>query len=249
VSAGARSVALTMTYPAPPTLLAVAHGTADPDGLAEVRRLVNVVRTRRPELPVQLCWLERAAPLLPEALASLAGPVVVVPLLLSTGYHVKTDIAVAVAGRPRTAVARQLGPDRRITQVVYERLAAGREPEQADVVLFSAGSSDPEAFEQLVAVAEQLEGMIRQAENSDRTRVYPSYLSTEDGWATDLPEDPDVANYLLAPGRFNDLLRRQAATGLNARSVAHPIGAHPLVARVICDRYDEAAGTLATDPG
>ena len=122
---------------------------------------------------------------------------------------------------------------------------AGREPEQADVVLFSAGSSDPEAFEQLAAVAGQLERLIRQSEGSDRTRVYPSFLSTADGWATDLPEDPDVANYLLAPGHFNDLLRRQAATGLNARSIAAPIGAHPLVARVICDRYDEAARTLA----
>lgn len=228
-----------------PTLLAVAHGTADPNGQAEVRRLVNIVRTRRPELPVQLCWLERAEPLLPEALASLPGAVVVVPLLLSTGYHVKTDITAAVAGRPRTAVARQLGPDRRITQVVYERLMAGREPdEEADVVLFSAGSSDHEAFEQLTAVAEQLERLIRQSEGS-RTRVYPSFLSTADGWATDLPEDPDVANYLLAPGQFNDLLRRQAAAGLNARSVAAPIGAHPQLARVICDRYDEVAGTPA----
>jgi sirohydrochlorin ferrochelatase len=226
-----------------PTLLAVAHGTADPDGLAEVRRLVNTVRTRRPELPVQLCWLERAEPLLPEALASLSGPVVVVPLLLSTGYHVKTDITAAVAGRPQTAVGRQLGPDRRITQVVYERLMAGREPELADVVLFSAGSSDREAFEQLAAVAEQLEQLIRQSEGS-RTRVHPSFLSTADGWATDLPEDPDVATYLLAPGHFNDLLRRQAAAGLNARSIAAPIGAHPLLSRVICDRYDEAARTL-----
>jgi sirohydrochlorin ferrochelatase len=227
-----------------PALLAVAHGTADPDGLAEVRRLVNIVRTRRPELPVQLCWLERAEPLLPELLASLPGPVVVVPLLLSTGYHVKTDITAAVAGRPQTAVARQLGPDRRITQVVYERLMVGREPEETDVVLFSAGSSDHEAIEQLAAVAEQLEQLIRQSEGS-RTRVYPSFLSTADGWATDLPEDPDVANYLLAPGHFNDLLRRQAATGLNARSIAAPIGAHPMLSRVICDRYDEAARTLA----
>jgi sirohydrochlorin ferrochelatase len=228
-----------------PTLLAVAHGTADPDGLAEVRRLVNIVRTRRPELPVQLCWLERAEPLLAEVLASLSGPVVVVPLLLSTGYHVKTDITAVAAGRSQTAVARQLGPDRRITQVVYERLMAGREPEQAEVVLFSAGSSDHEAFEQLAVVAEQLEQLIRQSEGSDRTRVYPSFLSTEDGWATELPEDPDVATYLLAPGHFNDLLRRQAATGLNARSIAAPIGAHPLLSRVICDRYDEAARTLA----
>jgi sirohydrochlorin ferrochelatase len=235
-----------MTAHQPPTLLAVAHGTADPDGLAEVRRLVNIVRTRRPELSIELCWLERAEPLLPDKLASLAGPVVVVPLLLSTGYHVKTDITAAVADREQTAVARQLGPDRRITQVVYERLMAGRGPDHEDVVLFSAGSSDPEAFEQLTVVAAHLQRAIRLAEGTDQTTVYPSFLSTEDGWATELPEDPDAANYLLAPGHFNDLLRTQAATGLNARYIAEPIGAHPLVAKVICDRFDDAAQDLAT---
>jgi sirohydrochlorin ferrochelatase len=234
-----------MTAPPPPVLLAVAHGTADPDGLAEVRRLVNIVRTRRPELRIELCWLERAEPLLPEALASLSDPVIVVPLLLSTGYHVKTDITAAVAGRERTAVAAQLGPDRRITQVVFERLMAGRDPDQPDVVLFSAGSSDPESFQQLTVVAAQLQQAIRVAEGSDRTTVYPSFLSIEDGWATELPEDPDVANYLLAPGHFNDLLRAQARAGLNARHIADPIGAHPLVAKVICDRFDEAARGLA----
>ena len=72
-------------------------------------------------------WLERAEPSLPEALAAIDGPVVVVPLLLSTGYHVKVDIPTAVAGRPQTAVARQLGPDDRITRVVLDRLLVGRE--------------------------------------------------------------------------------------------------------------------------
>ena len=124
------------------TLLAVAHGTADSNGVAEVRRLSNLVRTRRTDVPLELAWLERATPSLPEVLADLEGPVVVVPLLLSTGYHVKVDIQKAVADRPQTAVAEQLGPDDRITRVVLDRLLATGccEP---NVVLFGAGLVGP----------------------------------------------------------------------------------------------------------
>lgn len=231
--------------PAAPTLLAVAHGTEDPNGLAEVRRLINIVRTKRPGLRIELCWLDRAEPSFPEQLAAVQGPLVVVPVLLSTGYHVKVDIAEAVAGRPQTAVAQQLGPDPRISQVVFDRLMAGREEhhEPTDVVLFSAGSSDPEAFEQLKVVAAYVQAQLHKVEH-DPVQVWPAFLSREEDWAGPLPDESDVATYLLAPGRFNDMLRDHCAPIVGARYTAAPIGAHPQVAAVICDRYDEAAQTL-----
>ena len=216
------------------TLLAVAHGTADPDGLAEVRQLVSLVRDRRPELPVELAWLERAEPGPADLLAQLTGPIVVVPLLLSTGYHVKTDIFAATAGRPRTVVARQLGPDPRLTEVVHQRLA-GRD--SSHVLLLAAGSSDPEARAQLDTVTGQLQQLV----GPHRT-VVSGMLSRPDE-LLELPPESDVANYLLAPGDFNNLLRATAGS-LRARSVADPIGAHPLVAELICERYDEALARL-----
>ncbi len=228
----------------PATLLAVAHGTVDPNGLAEVRRLLNIVRTKRPELAVELCWLERAEPLYADVLAALDGPVVVVPVLLSTGHHIKIDIGAVVGRRPQTAIAGPLGPDRRITAVVLDRLLAGRGPDFQDVVLFAAGSSDPEAFEQLKVVAEQLQEALHAAEGSGRARVYPRFLTNDDEWYEGLPQGPDVANYLLAPGHFNDQLRAWGSYDLESENVAKPIGAHPQVAAVICDRYDEAARTL-----
>ncbi len=227
------------------TLLAVAHGTADPNGLAEIRRLVMRVRTLRPDVSVQLAWLERAEPSLPEALSSLAGPVVVVPLLLSTGYHVKVDIASAVDSRPETVVARQLGPDDRITRVVLERLLVDRD-EAVDVLLFGAGSSDPESFAQLTAVGLRLQQWLSDREN-EPIRVLPRML-TDPEWAQGVPEEVDVASYLLAPGHFNDQLRRHGIA-LGAEAVAAPIGAHPAVAAVVWDRYDEAVAELASGVG
>jgi sirohydrochlorin ferrochelatase len=218
----------------PPTLLAVAHGTRDRAGVAEIERLAELVRLARAEVEVRLCWLELAAPLLADLLAGIAGPVVVVPLLLSTGYHVKIDITTVVGSRPATAVAAQLGPDPRITAVVLQRLReAGGVP--AAAVLFASGSSDPEAADNLAAAAGQLEGQAG-------CRVYPRFL-TDERWRDGLPPGVGVANYLLAPGYFNDRLRAFGSQ-LGSDRVAEPIGAHPAVAEVVWERYDQAAGTL-----
>ncbi|HEY2044384.1 MAG TPA: sirohydrochlorin chelatase [Jatrophihabitans sp.] len=219
-----------------PTLLAVAHGTTNPAGLAEIGRLLDLVRTNRPGLTVELCWLDRAEPDLPSALANLTGSVVIVPVLLSTGYHVKVDIPSAVAGRPATAISPPLGPDPRITAAVAHRLREVTPQPQSDVVLIASGSSDPEAAEQLGEVAKSLGSII------DAT-IHPRTLA-DDRWFDDLPQPCSVANYLLAPGHFNDRVQREAKH-VSTEPAAEPIGAHPLVAEVILERYDAAARHLS----
>ena len=51
--------------PGPPTLLAVAHGTRDPDGVAATEALLERVRTLRPGLRVECCFLDLVRPSLP----------------------------------------------------------------------------------------------------------------------------------------------------------------------------------------
>jgi len=187
---------------------------------------------------VELGWLERVRPAAAEVLRGLAGPVVVVPVLLSTGYHVKVDIAALVGDRPRTVVARQLGPDRRITAIVADRLRPGRH-RGADVVLFGAGSSDPEALAHLAEVATDLQALLRADEPGTSPVVHPRFLTDVEGWRRGIPDGADLANYLLAPGHFNDRLPDRAAR-LGSRWWAPPLGAHPALAAVIWDRYDEA---------
>lgn len=228
----------------PATLLAVAHGSADPAGLAEIERLVELVRAERPATPVELGWLERADPPAGELLARLTGPVIVVPVLLSTGYHVKVDFRRVVGSRPGTALAGQLGPDPRLVEVVRQRLLGGRR-QGADVVLFAAGSSDPEAFQQLVQVAAELQRALARAEGSEPA-VHPRCLTDAD-WRAGLSAGCDVASYLLAPGTFADRLRT-CAEQLAAGFAAPPIGAHPLVAELIWHRYDQAAAGLTGQP-
>ncbi|MBO0517655.1 sirohydrochlorin chelatase, partial [Streptomyces beijiangensis] len=96
-----------------PTLVAVAHGSRDPRALRTVTTLLERVSELRPGISVRLGHIELNEPLLPAALASLGtGRAILVPLLLSRGYHVKHDLPEAAATAPRlhTRTAAPLGP-------------------------------------------------------------------------------------------------------------------------------------------
>ena len=102
-------------------------------------------------------------PTVVDVVAELGGSgraAVVVPLLLSGGYHVHVDIAGAVAGSADAVAARPLGPDPRLVEVLRDRLGAAgadrRDPATA-VVLAAAGSSDPRSVADGAGTADLLQ--------------------------------------------------------------------------------------------
>jgi sirohydrochlorin ferrochelatase len=208
----------------PPALVAVAHGTADPAGARVVEALLDVVRSMRPDLTVLAAYLEHAEPTLPDALAQVPPGAVVVPLLLSTGFHVRHDIP---ALAHTATVARHLGPSRLLAEALRDRLADSRPPPRSRVVLAAAGSADADGIAEVEVQARQLGHDVR-----------PGYLSASprvDEVVAVGPRPVAVATYLLTPSRFLDQL---AACG--ADTVAAPLGAHPAVARLVLRRYAEA---------
>jgi sirohydrochlorin ferrochelatase len=208
-----------------PRLLAVAHGTASPAGSATTTALFEAVRAARPGVPAQLCFLDVVRPRLAEVLDD--RPAVVVPLLLSTGYHVQTDIPAAVAAHPATRVARHLGPHPLLADVLADRLGP---PRDGRVVLVGAGSSRPEARAELETAARLLGDRVGQD--------VPAFSLAGDLRAALAPLAPvRVATYLFAEGQFADTLRT-AADGLG--TVADPLGVHPSLVRLVWERYDEA---------
>ncbi|MEU1283185.1 CbiX/SirB N-terminal domain-containing protein [Kitasatospora sp. NPDC005856] len=231
----------------PPVLLAVAHGSRDPAAVASTRALLRVVRSLRPELPVRCCFLDFDRPSLTDALSRLAGSQpVLVPLLLSTGYHLRVDLpaALAAAGLPVTHLAPALGPHPLLAEALADRLAEAGAPPHAPVVLAGAGSSDPTALADTARMAALLATRLGRP-------VTPSHLSA----ATPTPHQavaglraaghPRVAlaTHLLSPGFF---ARRAATTPATWTSA--PIGPHPAVARLVLHRYDRAraaTGALA----
>jgi sirohydrochlorin ferrochelatase len=225
-----------------PPLLMVAHGTRDPAGLAAVEALRDVVRTRRPGLTADVGYVDVARPTLSEALAGLSGEIVLVPLLLGAGYHVKVDIPRELAAAPwvQARVTPALGPDPLLAEALAERLVEAGVRGGHSVVLAAAGSSDPGSNADAAVVARMLT-------RRTGTVVAPGYVC---GGTPTVGEAVGalvgegrapvaVASYLLAPGHF---AREVAAVGGAAGGAVTtaPLGAHDAVARLVLRRYDEA---------
>jgi len=230
-----------------PTLLAVSHGTADQRGQAVVRRLVEIMRGRLTQIEVVQAFVDVEEPSLPDVLARLDGPVTVVPLLLGAGFHVHVDITHAVrqraaSGAP-TATAATLGPDAGLTGVLVERLQHVELSERDAVVLAVAGSSDIRARLGADRAAALLSARLRR-------RVRVGHLGGSGRpleWAiaearSGLPAGGRVvaANYLLAPGYFNDRLNESSADVVTGPLAAGVRLDHRLVDLVL-RRYEGAS--------
>ncbi|MFI6512453.1 sirohydrochlorin chelatase [Streptosporangium sp. NPDC050855] len=231
-------------------LVAVAHGSRDPRAAATVEGLLDLVRDARPGLPVRTAYLDHASPTLPAALSGLAEAVVL-PLLLTEAYHSRVDIpgalAAVTARRPllRVRTGATLGPHRLLVTALERRLAeAGVEPGEpgTDVVLVSAGSSDPRAN---ATVAGMAADWARLRGWRSVTAAYASAAGPTPGEAVlglrrSGASRIVVAPYLLAPGYFADRIRRETLAA-GAATVAEVLGAAPEVAAVLLERYDVAA--------
>jgi sirohydrochlorin ferrochelatase len=235
-----------VTDPAP-VLVGCAHGTRDPAGRRALAQVRLDVAALRPGLEVVAASVDVQKPALPDVVARLAAAgrrCVVVPLLLSAGYHVHHDVAEAVAASGGlAAAARALGPDDALADLLAERLADAGHAAGDAVVLAAAGSSDPRAVADVEAVAAGL---------AARTGgdVVPAYLSAASPRVADAVaavRSPRrrvlVASYLLAPGFFADRLLQVGADAVTA-----PLAPHPALARLALRRFDEAVTVVGPDP-
>ncbi|MFE4463777.1 sirohydrochlorin chelatase [Oerskovia sp. NPDC056781] len=253
-----------------PVLVGCSHGTNNPDGQAAIRAILDDVRATRPDLDVREAFVDvqqpEVAAVVTQAVAPPAagegpgGAAVVVPLLLSTGFHVNVDITEAVSpeheGRgPQHGAgtaARALGPDPRLAEILADRLAeAGVRPHDA-VVLAAAGSSKAGAARDVEAVAEFLRAhhdgpvtvgfgamatpTVRDAVGAARETLA---ATAPGGTGTPAPRVV-VAAYLLAPGFFHDRLLETGADLVTA-----PLAPDARLTAIVLDRYTEGVRALA----
>lgn len=256
-------------------LVGTSHGTDDPAGQAAVRALLDGVRAARPELDVREAFVDVQQPEVGDVLADAvrdAGSGVVVPLLLSTGYHVRHDIAQAVAavnasGAGVAVAAEPLGPHPLLVDILADRYAAAEaahgpfRPDDA-VVLAAAGSSVAAAAtaveEVTSALAQRLgrpvtpsygagaEPRVPAAVAAARTgaAAAPGVSGTSDAAGAPAPR-VIVVSYLLAPGYFLDRVL-EAGADVVTDPVAGPARsekADPRLVQVVLDRYDAAVSS------
>ncbi|WP_405374338.1 MULTISPECIES: sirohydrochlorin chelatase [unclassified Microbacterium] len=226
-----------------PVLIACSHGTSSMAGRAAISAVVDRVRMLVPGVRVAEAFVDVQQPEIDDVIAEVAPDetAVVVPLLLSTGFHTKVDIARAVRSAGGRAVASPaLGPHDLLADLLAVRLAeAGLVPGDA-VVLAAAGSSDPAASVDVTAMAELLAARVP----VPVTVGFAAGAGTRIGAAVDAARAAGAsrvvaASYVLAPGHFADVISRAGAD-----IATGPLAPHDAVAAVVVNRYLATARSL-----
>jgi sirohydrochlorin ferrochelatase len=223
------------------TLVLAAHGSADPRSAANARAVANQIRFMRPGLRVRVAFCELNTPRLADVLAPGA---VVTPFLLADAYHARVDIPRQIA-KCGLAVrqADVLGEDDRLVSVLHTRLAElGVSTLDSDVgVLVAAiGSTHSAANARTGQVARKLMAGTQWvgATTAFATGSGPSVAEAAAALRRRGARRMVVAPWFLAPGLLPDRIAKHAAA--EGILMAAPLGAHPLVAKTVLDRFDEA---------
>ena len=229
----------------PPVLVGCSHGTDSRAGRDAISSILVDVALARPDLVVREAFVDVQRPEVDDVVADAVGdaPVVVVPLLLSVGFHVKVDVARAV-DRAGAGAARPMGPDGRLVDILADRLAAAGLRDDDAVVLASAGSSDPDAADAVREVVAALSARLgRPVFVGYGAGAHPRVPAAVQAARADLPPGGRVvvAAYLLAPGHFLDRVLEAGAD-----VVTRPLAPDARLAQIALDRYEEVAADAAT---
>lgn len=198
------------------TLIACSHGTAHPDGRAAVSGLVQAIRREAHHREVVSAYVDVQEPSIDEVVRSTSGRRIILPLFLSSGYHVNTDIVRASGVDSMVNAVPALGPDWVLAEIGVRRLfEAGAGPDDT-IVLASAGSTDKRALGDVSKAARLLSAVWG-------GRVHVGSIG---GGDTPIGEAVDIARayghrvvvstYLLAPGTFDDRLQDCGADVITA---------------------------------
>lgn len=225
------------------TLIACSHGTGDPAGRDAVRALITDVRVLLPHVKVVAAVVDVEQPQISEVVAQEVAldAVVVVPLLLSAGYHTSVDISRAVEAHSGARQTRPLGTHPLVVDTLIDRISSALPDgwcEGDHVVLAAAGSSNPAADHDVQAVASQLRARIPVPvtigfASASVPRVVDAISAARRAGAMRVI----VASHVLAPGFFAGLIRDAGADVVTA-----PLAPDRRIAQVVADRFLAAIG-------
>ncbi len=241
----------------PEGLLLVAHGSRSAAGRREMEQLAALVAAAAtPDVQVDMGYLELSEPpagiALDRLVAAGATEIVVVPLMLLSAGHSKSDVpAVVLEGRERhpdvsLRYARPFGIDHALVDFAQRRIRAAGAAGAA-VALFARGTSDPDAN----ADAYKISRLVAEATGAG--------LSVSGFSGVTRPDVPAALDQLhrlgasrvgafswfLATGVLLDRIRGDlqafsARTGVEVIDAGH-FGPSPEVAALVLSRAREAA--------
>lgn len=237
-----------------PALVLVAHGSRDPRFGATARRVRDAVAATLPGVEVVLSYLDLDEPLVGDVLGrtgndaggdGAGGDPIVVPLLLSAGYHHKIDLPAIIAEHRPFAYQTDVIGTRSFTAALADRLLEAGLDERYGVILSAVGSSDESADRHVRRRALELSTHLhRPVEVVFATKLGSgnrAVASAVRRLRAAGAEHVALSPYFLSAG----LLIERVETALDAlveeMLVAGPLGAHPDVIGGICSLYRAAA--------
>jgi len=235
-------------------LVLTAHGSVDPRAAANTHAVADQIRLLRPSLEVLVAFCEKSTPNLLDVLTALDGPAVVTPLLLANAYHARVDIpdiiAEAQAGSAQAGYAHPdilradtLGEDPRLVHVMRQRLDelnVELDRDDVGVLVVAVGSTHAEANAGTATLADAMAHGTRWAGVRVVYATGPA-PSVADGIAELRhlgARRIALAPWFIAGGRITD--RVAAIAAAEGIAMAEPLGAHPLLAETLLDRFDRA---------
>jgi sirohydrochlorin ferrochelatase len=217
-------------------LVMLAHGTANPAGRETVYAVSRLVARRLPDVELAVGFVDVCPPG-PEVVLPPHPDAVVVPYLLTSGYHVHHDIPQAIAQyAPHASQAPALGMASEVIDVAADRhreSLPAQHPHVDAAVLVGAGSSSSRARQEVLCSAAVLAAGLA-------LPVRPGFLSgpgpSADSALAELREQGAqriaAISFLLAPGFFQCRVKR-----LGADVVSAPLGVHESLADLVVSRY------------
>jgi len=226
-------------------LITVAHGTRHGDGNLVARSITAQAARRLGGVPHTTSYVELCKPLFARVMDEHAEPAIVVPLLLSTGHHIRQDLPEAL--NRQSALAGPLGPHPLLAEAMCHRLSGSGARRGGSVVMVAAGSTDPAVDADLEVARALLQARwgapVRLATITARGRRLAEVLPEARAEG-----EVAVAPYLLAPGHFSERSATEARR-LGVEKVASVIGDHPLVAELVARRYRAIASRTGVAAG
>ncbi len=228
-------------------LVMLAHGTANPQGREVVYAVGRAVAQRLPDVVTTVGFVDVCEPSADEVLATHPDAVVV-PYLLTSGFHVRSDIPAAMARAGGGASAtKALGVTPEVVDVLLDRLNEKLESNEGAQIdsgmLAAAGSSDARARQEVLCTAAVLAACwgkpvragFMTGPGPRAAEVLDDMQGTENGSGV------AVLSYLLATGHFHS-----KAKGLDADVVTEPLGVHERLVDAVVGRYRSAAAVSTT---
>lgn len=118
-------------------VIILGHGSRYPEANREVFQIAEQVKIKEANAKVEACFLQFAEPTLPQIVKEMnqrgVKVIIVVPLLLTLGSHIQHDLPILLQAQKKLypqitfRLAPHLGADRKIAEIVLDRINQGKD--------------------------------------------------------------------------------------------------------------------------